>query len=110
MVWTRLAVLSAFLILVAACGGKDPARMNPGGGGGVSATAGSGGIGGTAGRGGAGNGVSAGTNGAAGDGVAGDGAGSGGLGEFDAGTDPGRNNVVPGTICARLSEIQCAGE
>ena len=31
-------------------------------------------------------------------------------GGFDAGSDPGRNNVQPGQVCARLARIQCAGE
>ena len=29
---------------------------------------------------------------------------------FDAGTDPNRNNVTAGNLCARLAQIQCAGE
>jgi len=29
---------------------------------------------------------------------------------FDAGTDPNRNMVMPGAVCARLAAIQCAGE
>jgi hypothetical protein len=29
---------------------------------------------------------------------------------FDAGTDPMRNNVRAGALCARLAQIQCAGE
>jgi len=29
---------------------------------------------------------------------------------FDAGSDPGRNNVRPGALCARLATIQCAAE
>jgi hypothetical protein len=29
---------------------------------------------------------------------------------FDAGTDPNRNKVMAGAICARLATIQCAGE
>lgn len=40
--------------------------------------------------------------------------GTGGMGAtmpmFDAGTDPARNNVTGGHICARLAQIQCAGE
>jgi hypothetical protein len=36
-------------------------------------------------------------------------AGQGG-GAFDAGSDPARNDVAAGEICARLAEIQCAGE
>jgi hypothetical protein len=50
---------------------------------------------------------SAGTSGAAGS------AGSyvpTGLLPFDAGSDPLRNNVQPGAICARLAAIDCAGE
>ena len=30
--------------------------------------------------------------------------------DFDAGTAPGRNMVAAGAVCARLSQIQCAGE
>jgi hypothetical protein len=42
-------------------------------------------------------------------------AGQGGMGPimervFDAGTDPARNNVTAGNLCARLAQIQCAGE
>ncbi|MDD9970811.1 MAG: hypothetical protein OXR73_31530 [Myxococcales bacterium] len=29
---------------------------------------------------------------------------------FDAGSDPNRNNIQPGQMCARLAQIQCAGE
>ncbi|MET0387651.1 MAG: hypothetical protein ABW321_16900 [Polyangiales bacterium] len=29
---------------------------------------------------------------------------------FDAGTDPARNEVQPGSLCARIAAIQCAGE
>lgn len=29
---------------------------------------------------------------------------------FDAGSEPDRNRVMPGTICARFATIQCAGE
>jgi hypothetical protein len=29
---------------------------------------------------------------------------------FDAGSDPNRNHVVAGSLCARISAIQCAGE
>jgi hypothetical protein len=41
--------------------------------------------------------------------------GSGGEGAmqapmFDAGTDPARNQVTAGHVCARLAQIQCAGE
>jgi hypothetical protein len=44
---------------------------------------------------------------------AGSSGGVGGVGAprvFDAGTDPNRNAVMAGTICARLATIQCAGE
>jgi hypothetical protein len=30
--------------------------------------------------------------------------------QFDAGSDPNRNHVTPGKVCARLAAIQCAGE
>lgn len=42
--------------------------------------------------------------------------GTGGMGTigngtiFDAGSDPNRNNVAAGGVCARLAQIQCAGE
>jgi hypothetical protein len=32
------------------------------------------------------------------------------LPDFDAGSDPNRNKVAPGTLCSRLAEIDCAGE
>ncbi len=35
--------------------------------------------------------------------------GGGGNG-FDAGSDPNRNKVAPGSLCKRVAEIQCAGE
>jgi hypothetical protein len=37
-------------------------------------------------------------------------AGQGGGATFDAGSDPGRNDVVAGEICERVAVIQCAGE
>lgn len=63
-------------------------------------------------EGGAGSAAGAGSGGAAaGQGGQGLQAGaSGGGSAFDAGTDPARNQVQPGGICARLAAIQCAGE
>jgi hypothetical protein len=57
---------------------------------------------------------STGAGGAASSSGSGTGSGSGmssGSGDvFDAGSDPGRNNVQAGQVCERLSTIQCAGE
>jgi hypothetical protein len=38
------------------------------------------------------------------------GSGGSGGGAFNAGTDPQRNQVMPGELCDRLATIQCAGE
>jgi hypothetical protein len=107
-------------------GGSSP------GGNGTPVTSGTGGVppAGAAGTAGVGEGtagtmISAGTGGAApptgGVGSAGSGTGSVGAGStggaggaaapmFNAGSDPNRNAVMPGTICSRLAVIQCAGE
>jgi hypothetical protein len=114
-----------------ACGHPDPIPYRPGSGGasglaipvsggGSVAAAGSvsspAGIGGVAGIGGwvAGIGGVAGYGGSPG--MAGVVAAMGGTGAvvalppFDAGSDPNRNRVMPGMLCARMAVIDCAGE
>jgi hypothetical protein len=87
----------------------------PGGSSGSGGSGGSGGAGNNTGTGGAGAGPggSDGQGGVGGDsgsnGVGGDG-GTGALPPFDGGTDPNRNNVMPGQVCERLATIQCAAE
>jgi hypothetical protein len=44
------------------------------------------------------------------DASASDAASRGGVAPFDAGSDPDRNRVLPGHVCERLTEIQCASE
>jgi len=85
-----------------ATGGGTPGGSGPGG------NTGSGGAGNNTGTGG-----DSGATGTGGDGgVSGtDGfGGSGALPPFDGGTDPNRNNVMPGQVCERLATIQCAAE
>ncbi len=113
----RFGVIGLFAILMAwqmvGCGGSTPAKGT--GGIGVSGT-------------GAGDGVSAGTGGTAGaagmmatggapgsGGVPGTGGtastgGTGGTGPKTFSVSAGSNMVTPGQICARLAQIQCAGE
>jgi hypothetical protein len=99
-------------IIGAGCGGDSggghnpPTKVNNGGAG--ASGDGTGGTGGGAGASGSG-----GTNGGGGSGGAsGTSGGTGGMGTTVTGfgDDPERNAVVAGTICDRLSTIQCAGE
>jgi hypothetical protein len=113
--------------LGSACGGPatDSSRPRPTSGGSGGSGAGGSGAGGmmpsggmSSGEGGAGAnpGGSSGEGGAPGEGggpgeggASGEG-GTGGMRVFDAGNDPALNNVGPGSLCDRLSTIQCAGE
>jgi hypothetical protein len=94
-----------------AAGGSGPMGSGPGG------SAGSSGAGNNTGTGGGGTGPG-GSDGVGGGGVGGDSGssgvggdgGTGALPPFDGGTDPNRNNVMPGQVCERLATIQCAAE
>ena len=97
------------------CASSEDVNRNPAAGaGGV----GQGGSGGTSGEGTSGTSGEGGTGGTSGEGGSsgmepsgsgGDG-GSGGDRVFDAGSEPGLNDVMAGELCDRLSTIQCAGE
>ncbi len=91
-------------LVVVGCGGDKEKDRMPGGTGGSVGVSGSGG-------GGAGGTDTAGTGGTDIGGTGGTTPPDGGTGKvFDAGSDPNRNAVMPGTICERLATIQCAGE
>lgn len=132
-----LVVIPFFMCALMACGGDaSTGRPAAGAGGALAAGIGSGGggAGGAVGGGAGGTMMTSGegghTGGASGDTssggaagmnvVAGAGstggvggmepAGTGGERVFDAGNDPNRNNVATGSMCDRLSTIQCAGE
>ena len=88
-----------------ATGGGSPGGSNAGGNTGTGGAGNSTGTGGDAGSAGVG-----GDGGTAGDGGVGGIGGSGALPPFDGGSDPNRNNVMPGQVCERLATIQCAAE
>jgi hypothetical protein len=106
--WVSLVWVS---VLCSACPPTDDGgRGGTGGTGGVQFQTGGTGGAGTGGAGGVGA-----TGGMAG--ISGEGGmagnpegGTGGAKVFDAGSDPLRNDLDPGELCARLSDIQCAGE
>lgn len=110
--WVGLGAPCAALVCVGliACGDASESDGPRGGG----ATGGSGGMlsggGGMVGGGSGGMATGGGGGTAAGGGGGGDGDNVVGSETFDAGSDPARNNVTPGTICERLTTIQCAAE
>ncbi|HEX7480430.1 MAG TPA: Dickkopf N-terminal cysteine-rich domain-containing protein [Polyangiales bacterium] len=116
----RVVSVGVVALWMCGCGGTSDTSRHQTGTGGTAGVGGAGsgghagssvaGSGGHAGQ--AGTTSNAGTGGGAGISVGMADAGTTATGKpaFNAGTEPNRNNVAPGDICDRLSEIQCAGE